>query len=124
MSKKGFVVILTAFAIGFYIAIIMYALFSVIHIETLPNYATSMFFELISFFILSFLILGNLIRKTIKIGYYVPLLLVTLMYIIVLDVINMVLITMIPNSYCVLVNLIILFIYCVIAIPMYILGKN
>lgn len=124
MQKKGLTIGLSAFVICFYIFIVMYVFFEILHTDTLANFETGMIFEIIGFLFLTYFILGSLISKTIKTGFFVPLLMVTVLYTILLDIINIVLITSMPHVFFVLANLILLFIYCMISIPMYIMGKR
>ena len=124
MQKKGLTIGLSAFAICFYIFIVMYVFFAILHVDTLANFEMGMAFEIIGFLLLTYFILGNIISKPIKTGFFVPLLMVTVLYTILLDVINIALITSMPHVFFVLVNFILLFIYSVISIPMYIMGKR
>lgn len=124
MPRKGLTVALTAFAIFFYVAIILYVFFAILHIDTLVNFVAAMVFEIIGFGLLAFFILGNIILKPIKTGFYVPLLMMTIIYTIILDVVNIALITTLSHVFFMLVNFIILFIYCLISIPMYIMGRR
>ena len=124
MQKKGLATILSSFIICFYIAIIMYVFFSVLHIDTLANFEAAMVFEVIGFLLLVFFILGSILSKPIKSGFFVPLVMVTVFYTIVLDVINLALITIMPHVFFILTNLCVLFIYCLISIPMYIMGRK
>ena len=124
MQKRGLAIGLSAFAICFYIVIIMYVFFAVLHIESLANFGMGMIFEIIGFLLLTYFILGNILLKPIKIGFFVPLLMVNISYTVLLDVINLIFIISMPHVYFVLVNLILLFVYCVISIPMYVMGRR
>ena len=124
MAKKGLATILSAFVLCFYIFIIMYVFFAIMHINTLENFVSAMVFEIIGFGLLFFFIIGSLLTSKIKIGFLVPILLVTVVYTILLDVLNIAFITSMPHVYFVLINLLLLFVYCVITIPMYVMGKN
>lgn len=124
MGKKGVTVALTTFIIAFYVAIIMYVFFAVLHIDALANFISAMTFEIIGFCLLTYFVLGNILAKPIKIGYFVPLILVTVVYTIALDVINLACVATMSNVFFVLVNLVLLFIYCLVSIPMYIMGRR
>lgn len=124
MEKKGLTVALTTFIIAFYVMIIMYVFFSALHIDTLANYVSAMVFEIIGFCLLAYFVLGNIISKPIKTGYFVPLIMVTVVYTIALDVVNLVCVATMSNVIFVLLNLIILFIYFLVSIPMYIMGRR
>ena len=112
------------FAIGFYIVIIMYIFFEILHIDTLKNFQSAMIFEIIGFVLLAYFILGNIALKPIKTGYFVPLMMVVILYTIILDVVNIAMVAHISHAKFVLINLIVLFIYCLISIPMYIMGRR
>ena len=124
MGKKSLMVALTTFIIGFYVAIIMYVFFAILHIDTLANYVSAMTFEIIGFCLLAYFVLGNILAKPIKTGYFVPLIMATIVYTIALDVVNLACVTTMSNVFFILVNLILLFIYCLVAIPMYIMGRR
>lgn len=112
------------FVIAFYIAIVLYAAYLVIHIDLLANYVTAMVYEAISFVLLVFYAFNLGISKKINIGYGVPLILCTLVYLIVLDCIVFIGAGTISQVMFSLINLIVLFVYCVISIPMYIMGRR
>ena len=124
MDKKSLTAILSAFIICFYMLIILYILFGVLPIYSIFNLLTALVFELIGFVILLYLILSNILAKRIKTGYFIPLIMATVIYTIVLDYINISLIKTFPNVWFILVNLILVFVYSVIAIPMYIMGRQ
>jgi hypothetical protein len=124
MDKKSLTAILSAFIICFYMLIILYILFGVLPIYSIFNLLTALVFELIGFAILLYLILSNILAKRIKTGYFIPLIMATVIYTIVLDYINISLIKTLPNVWFILVNLILVFVYSVIAIPMYIMGRQ
>ena len=124
MQKKGLTVGLSTFAICFYIAIIMYVFFAILHIDTLVNFETGLAFEIIGFVLLTYFIIGNIVSKPIKTGFFVPLLMITIIYTVLLDIINIAFITSIPHVFFVLVHFVILFIYCVVSIPIYIMGRR
>lgn len=124
MGKKSLTAALTTFIIAFYVVIIMYVFFAVLHIDTLVNFISAMTFEIIGFCLLAYFVLGNILAKPIKTGYFVPLIIATIVYTIALDVVNLACVATMSNVFFVLVNLILLFIYCLVAIPMYIMGRR
>lgn len=124
MGKKGLAAILSAFIICFYVAIVMYVFFAILHIDALANFESAMVFEIIGFVLLAYFVLGNILSKSKKTGYFVPLIVVTVIYTIVLDIINLALIILMPHVFFVLTNFALLFIYCLISIPMYIMGRR
>jgi hypothetical protein len=116
--------ILSSFLWLFYVAIILYVFFAVLHLDTLENFISAMIFEMIGFIALAYLILRNIFLHPIKVGYFVPLLIVTLIYTIVLDIINIAFVTSTGNVIFVLINLVVLFVYFLISIPMYLMGRR
>ncbi len=124
MGRKEGLLAFSAFAIFFYIAIIMYLFFAVLHIDALANFETAITFECIGFLLLGYFIIGNIVSKQIKTGYFVPLLMGTIIYTVLLDVLNIAFIVTMPHVFFVLANLVLLFIYCLISIPMYVMGRK
>lgn len=122
--RKGLVSVLAACLLVFYIAIIMYVYFAIIHIEALANFESAMAFEIIGFLLLAFFVMSNLLSKRIKTGFFVPLVMVTVIYTIILDVINIACIVSIPHVIFMLLNFVLLFIYCLISMPMYVMGRR
>lgn len=124
MSKKGITVVLSAFVLSFYLAIVMYVFFTVLDADTLANFTSAMVFEIIGFVLLTYFVLGSIVARPIKIGYLVPLIVITVTYTIILDVINMVCVASMAHTYFILSNLVVLFVYSLISIPMYIVGRR
>ncbi len=122
--KKGPAGIFSACILIFYIGIIMYVFFAILHIETLANFESAMAFEIIGFLLLTYFVMGNLLSKSIKTGFFVPLVITTVVYTVILDIINIACITFMPHIFFVLLNFVLLFIYCLISMPMYIMGKK
>jgi hypothetical protein len=108
----------------FYVAIILYVFYAVLNINTLENCVSALVFEIIGFIALAYFILCNMFSKPIKVGYFVPLLMVTVIYTIVLDIVNIVCITSVSSAFFTLLHLVILFIYCLVSIPMYLMGRR
>ena len=124
MEKKGLATVLSSVILCFYAVIIMYVFFAILHIDILANFESAMVFEIIGFALLTFFVLSNSLSKSIKNGYLVPLIMITVIYTVILDVVNLVLVTTMPNVFFVLTNFVLLFIYCLISIPMYIMGRK
>ena len=124
MQKRGLTFILSVFLLGFYITIVMYVFFAILHVDTLVNYVIAITFEIIGFALLAFFILGNILAKPIKTGYFVPLIVVTIFYTVLLDIINLALVTSISKTFFMLANMLLLFVYCVVSVPMYVMGKR
>lgn len=124
MGKRGLAAVLTAFVLCFYAAIIMYVFFAVLHIHVLTNFISAFVFELVGFVLLAYFILSSIVTKLFKTGYLVSLILITFIYAVLVNVLNLVGVTMIPHTFFVLLNMFVLFLYCVISIPMYIMGRK
>lgn len=124
MNKKGLAFFLTAFLIAFYTVIIFFLMLSILNIDDTDNFGTAIIFEIIGIALLVFFILGGILSKSVSTGYFVSLIMVTLIYTIVLDIINMAMSKTMSHNYFVLANLIVLFIYCMISIPMYVMGRK
>ena len=123
--RRGLLCIsLSISALIFYIGIVLYSFFAVLHIQALANFGSAVLFELIGFAFLAYFIIVNLSTKPIKTGYFVPLVIVTVIYTVFLDVINFACVMIMPPIFFVLLHLTLLFLYCVISIPMYIMGKR
>lgn len=116
--------ILSGCLLAAYIGIIMYVFFVILHIETYKNFESAMAFEIIGFLLLIYLVMGNLLSKRIKAGLFAPLVMVTAIYTIILDIINIVFVITMPHAFFVLLNFILLFIYCLVSIPMLIMGRR
>lgn len=124
MNKKGLTFILTAFLIAFYTVIIFFLMLSIFNIDETDNFGTAIIFEIIGILLIAFFILGGILSESISTGYLVPLIMVTVIYALVLDVINIVMARTMSSNFFVLVNLIVMFVYCMISIPMYVMGRK
>lgn len=123
-KNKTLVIALAVFLLCFYAAIVLYVFLGVIHIHMLHNFVTGMIFEAIGFAFLVLLVLGNIISHPIKTGYFVPIVIATVCYTILLDVLNIVGSMTMISSFFTLLHMILLFVYCLVFIPMYIMGKR
>lgn len=81
-------------------------------------------FEIIGFLVLAYFIFCNMFSNPIKVGYFVPLVMTTVIYTIVLDVINIACITSVSSVFFALIHLVVLFVYCLVSIPMYLMGRR
>ena len=124
MNRKGLALALSTLLLCFYFASIMYIFFVILHIHFLPNFAVAMFFEVIGFCFLAVLILKNIASKSIKTGYFISLVIITIFYTVLLDILNMFGIIFITAPFFVLLHVVLLFLYCLVAIPMYIVGRE
>lgn len=124
MKKREFALGFCVFMIFFYIAIVMYTLFFSLNIRTLGNFIAALFFEFIGIIVIAYFLLSNILSSNIKIGFFAPLIMINIFYILLLNVLNLGCITMMSSSTFVLLNLLILFMYCLISAPMYIMGRK
>lgn len=116
--------VLSCFLWVFYVAIILYVFFAVLNISTLENFASALIFEIVGFLALAWFILCNVFTKPIKVGYFVPLVMVTIIYTTILDIVNIVCIATIGGEFFLLLHMILLFVYCLVSIPMYLMGRR
>lgn len=124
-SKQNLVTALSFLAFIFYMILIMYIFLVILTpVYNVVNFAFAILFEIVGFMILAYFILGSIFLRQVKVGYIVPLVLLTIFYTAVLDVINIVFVVTMPSAFFVFWNLVLLFVYCLIAIPMYVMSKN
>lgn len=116
--------ILSTFLWAFYVIIILYVMFGVIHISELDNFIAALLFEAIGFLALGAVILGSIFSTTFKVGYLVPLIMVTVIYTVLLDIVNIAFVARVGSAGFVLIHLILLFFYCLVSIPMYLMGRR
>lgn len=118
----------TAIALGlfvFYCIIIGFVFFSILKIHVLENFICGLIFELLGTIILFFLIIGNIFNKSkINVGTFVPLVLCTIVYTILLNLFNMSLIIFVPTIFFFLLHFVLLFVYLLIVVPIYLVGKR
>ncbi len=98
--------------------------FFIVQIDTFQNFIAGMVFKVIGFSILAVLILGNILTSAIKTGYFVPMLIIAIMYNIILDIFNIFGIMAVSSGFFSFLHFILLFIFCLLSIPMYIMGKR
>ena len=116
--------VLSCFLWVFYVAIILYVFFAVLNINTLENFASALIFWIIGFLALAYFIFCNMFSNPIKVGYFVPLVMTTAVYTVILDVVNIACITTVGNVFFTLIHLVLLFVYCLVSIPMYLMGRR
>lgn len=123
-KTKSLICAMAAFLLLFYVVIMMYVFIGVLHINSFENFITGMFFEIIGFLVLMFVVFGSILSKSVKVGYMIPLVMVTVFYTVLLDLLNILGIAVMSFSIFTLLHLILLFGYCFVSIPMYIMGKR
>ena len=117
--KKSLTIILSVFAIAFYTAILAYIFYAMFPVWFLANFNSALMFELIGLVFLAFTVMEGVISKSVKVGYFVPRVMITITYVIIL---HMLIAT--PHVFFVLLNLVLLFVYCLLSIPMCIMGRK
>lgn len=122
--KKGIVISLVGFILFLYIFIIIFILFGVVHIHRIGNFIVAMPFEIIGIGILAGVILMQFSSKPIKVGYYVPLVEVMMVYTLLLNILNIWGSVTLGKMILFLLNFLLLFFYSLISIPMFIMGKR
>ncbi len=122
--KKEHMAIAAGCLLLFYMGIMMYVLFPVLRIDTLKNCECSILFESIGFLLLTWVILSNILSPRIKTGFLVPIIMVTVIYTVILHGITIVCAAIMPPVFFILLHVLILFLYCLLSMPMYIMGKR
>lgn len=111
------------FILVFFIVLIMYTSLGVLHIDNaVGNFGIGITFQIIGFLLLFGLTVMAFFVTKFKVGYLIPLFGVTILYVILLNILNMFAIFIIATPVFMLLNMILLFIYCVVSIPMFIMG--
>ncbi len=123
-NKKTTAFALSLFLLAFYILIIMYLFFGVLEINELENCFAGMLFQCIGFLVLCVLVLGQIVAKPIKAGYFAPVVLITAFYTLILDLLNCWAIRLMPAPLFFFVHLLLLFVYCIVTVPMYLMGRK
>ena len=124
MGKRALSVALYSFMLVFYLGIVLYIFIEILHADTLSNFLAASIFEIIGFVFLAYFLISGLAVSPVKMGYFPSLLIVTIVYIVLLNVVNFTLISVVSGSFFILLNLILLFIYGLVAIPIYIMGRK
>jgi len=124
MEKKYLAFVLSAVSMCIYIALVMVLIFGVVHVNRVANFGVAMIFQSCGFVMLALFVFLGILRKPVKTGYFVPLLIVTVVYVIILNVLCLALVAIIPRFLFIVFNLILLFLYSVISIPMYVMGQR
>ncbi len=126
--NRGTKIALSLIPVALYIVIIEYVLFAIVGINDTENFVAAFIFELLGVILLIAVVLAMLGLITgignIKIGFLLPIILVTVFYTILLDVLNIFAAPAMSGTWFILLHLILLFIYLVVTIPLLIAGKS
>ncbi len=122
--RRGTTAAMAGCVLALYMGIVMYLLFAFLYREGSVNFASAAVFEIISFVPLVYLVISNILSKRIKTGYFVPLVMMAVIYTIVLDAVNIAYTANMAQPGFVLMHLILLFIYCLISMPIFVMGRR
>ncbi|WP_455903004.1 hypothetical protein [Clostridium sp.] len=123
MSKK-MTAVLSMLLLCFYGGIVLYVFFAILHIDALANFETAMAFQIIGFVCLIYFVHCGIYPGKIKTGFFVPLIVATVLYTCILDALNFTCVAQIKHIWFVLIHFITLFVYFMVSVPMYIMGRN
>lgn len=123
-KPKALVFSLAACLLAFYFFIIIYVFFAILHVDAAKNYVLGMVFQSIGFILLTAVVFANIAFKRIKAGYFIPLVIGTGIYMALLNVLTLLCIATLSTHVFVLLNMVLLFAYCMMSIPMFIMGKQ
>lgn len=122
--SKGSLIGIIGFLLAFYLIIVLYIFFVMLDLDRGANFWIGLSFEGIGYFLLAFLLFGRIASGRMRIGFFAPLVIVSIIYTLLLNTVNFIGIALFSRAVLVLAHLFLLFIYCLIALPMaYIGGK-
>lgn len=112
------------FIIILYILILVQAYITIYNSNMLMKFGLSITFELINIIIMLSVLTECVLQKTLKFAYAVSGIMVMLLYTVFQNVVNLVSFMEISNNWLILCNIILLFIYSLVSIPLYIMGRR
>ena len=122
---KTITIALSLLIFVFYCVIIEYVMFGIVNIHLCKNYICGMIFGIIGFVILLLQIGVSVIKRGyIKLGYLVPMVTITVVYTVLLNVLNIWGSIFISSVFFTLLHMVLLFLYLLIVVPMFIMGKQ
>lgn len=121
MKKREITIALSAILFVFYVSTILYVSIGVMHVDMLVNYFSSIIYQVIGFVFLAYFIFCNIVSRSMKTGYLVPLIIATVLYTVA---VNVALVASIPHVFFVLINRGLLILYALVSIPMYVMGRK
>ena len=124
MTKRSKTRLIYAVLLVFYACIVYFALFKIVPIDVTNNIIIGGVFELIGICALGLLLIGNGSLFHIKIGYMVPLIICNVIYAVALHLINLLLTLAVAPIALFFVNIVCLFIFCLVSIPMLHMGQR
>lgn len=120
MKKSVVARFFTFFLVSFYVAIVLYVGFVFFHVNTLDCFNAAMIFMAIGFVFIYLACLGAF-RKSL---YELVIIIVSVVYSLALDVLNLYFITKLDKKWFILINLILTFIYLGVIVPVYLTGTD
>ena len=123
MKNRSVIVRCSALVFVLYMALISYVLIAVLNLHTLENFEVAMAYELLGFMTLAYFIFSGLHSNPVKAGFYVPLLMTTLAYNGLLNLVTMFLMVHISPVVFFLLHFILLLFYTLVALPLYVFGR-
>lgn len=124
MKKREITIALSAIIFVFYVSTILYVSIGVMHVDMLVNYFSSIIYQVIGFVFLAYFIFCNIVSRSMKTGYLVPLIIATVLYTVAVNIVNVALVASIPHVFFVLINRGLLILYALVSIPMYVMGRK
>lgn len=116
--------IIAVFLLVLYLVVVLYAFFGVIDYDRAANFWTGLSFAGLSFVLAAALILFNITTGSLKIGFFAPLVAATVIYGLVINAFNFLLMDALSHPLFLLVHLVLLFLYCLAALPLYYMGRR
>lgn len=107
---------------AFYVAIMLYIMLGMRGIRSYDNFAPAALFEGIGFVIGAFVMFARTFSAKLDIGYYIPVIGVTLIYTVALHVLCVIALGFFSQTFFVLINALLLFAWCAVCLPMVLMG--
>lgn len=122
--RRSYVLISSYILFIVYAVTIMFAFFGVLHLELLENFITAVVFEIISFISLLLCIMSFSRGDYIKFPFFAAKVFSSVIYSILVGILNMVCIFWIRSPAFLLLHMILFLLYCLVFIPLSIAGRN
>lgn len=125
MKSRKHLALFTSFLLfAFYVAIVLFILLKVLDCSACKNFVSGLIFEILGFVILLAVITCNLFGKPLKTGYLIPVIICTVVYTVLLDLLNFAGMLLLPVPLFILFHLILFFLALLIVMPMLVMGKR
>lgn len=120
---KTITMLLSLIIFLFYCVIIGYILFQVVNLDEHKNFVCGIIFEGIGILMLLITVIFGILKK-VKIGFLLPVIVCTVIYTIILNSLNFFAYVAMTSNVFFLVHMVVLFIYLLIVVPMFVMGKQ